>query len=177
MPLEIKKNKRGDLVILDLTGSVDPSSAQDLEKVLTESLDGGACRFVIDLRAVDLLTSAGIRVFLMLSKRLEGSKGRFVLSGVSDSLKTVLDVAGFKDYFPTAATKEEAARTLSAARALPAARPSSERPSRLSELVLALVRRDPMNGTTSKRPKRDRKDKSRLSALVVELLRGANSNR
>ncbi len=49
--------------------------------------------------AVEYISSAGLRVFLMLARKVKESGGRLALCGLGASVKQVFDLAGFSALF------------------------------------------------------------------------------
>jgi anti-anti-sigma factor len=71
-------------------GELDLASSSELERVLTEVVDKGAKRVVVDLAAVELLALAGLRVFDVIGQRLAFADGRLRLSRARPSVARTL---------------------------------------------------------------------------------------
>ncbi|HUM02325.1 MAG TPA: STAS domain-containing protein, partial [Thermoanaerobaculia bacterium] len=54
------------------------------------------------------VSSAGLRVLVMLAKKLAGGQGRLVLCGMRESVREVFEIAGFTSLFAITATVDEA---------------------------------------------------------------------
>jgi len=106
--MEIREDKRGDIVIVGLKGRLDASTSNRLEERLLALIDGGEKRFVIDFSQLDYISSSGLRVLLMAAKRLRDANGKIVLSSLKDHIKEVFDIAGFSSIFPIFHSQEEA---------------------------------------------------------------------
>ena len=63
--MEIRDKKEGEVVILEPIGRIDTNTANEFEKKIVEVMDNGVSRFVVDLKEIDYISSAGLRVFLM----------------------------------------------------------------------------------------------------------------
>lgn len=98
MALEIRDERVGDVLVLDLSGRLDTDTSADLELAIQDFLETGARDFVINLAGVGYVSSAGLRVLLMLGKRMDG-KGSLRLSGLNPTVRQVFDVAGFTQLF------------------------------------------------------------------------------
>jgi len=66
--MEIRDKKEGEVVILEPIGRIDTNTANEFEKKIVEVMDNGVSRFVVDLKEIDYISSAGLRVFLMAIK-------------------------------------------------------------------------------------------------------------
>src|ERR1051326_4257105 len=70
-------------------------------------------KMILDLTKVDYLSSAGLRLLLLLYRELTARKGKLVLLGVSDDIRTVMSHTGFLNFFTLATSQAEAATALS----------------------------------------------------------------
>jgi len=110
--MDLNESEQGDVVILQPVGAIDTRSAFDLEQKLDELLGAGSRSLVIDFSEVGLLASSGIRVLLMLVKRLTVVGGSLALCELTDYVKTVLEISGLTAQFPIATTRDEAVSML-----------------------------------------------------------------
>jgi len=117
MALDIRQEQVGEVHLLVLSGRLDTDTSADLELVVQDLLQEGAKSFVVDLAGVGYVSSAGLRVLLMLGKSVDG-KGGLRLSGLNATVKQVFDVAGFTQLFAIFTNRDAA---LAGIRAKPAA--------------------------------------------------------
>jgi anti-sigma B factor antagonist len=106
--VEIKESKVGDFAVLEPVGRLDSKSSPELEKKILELLGAGQRRFVVDFTGIEFLSSAGLRVLLMLAKKLSGADGWLALSALNDRVMEVFDIAGFSSVFNIRKTAAEA---------------------------------------------------------------------
>ena len=108
MPLEIQVQKslgaQGGAITVKLIGSLDTSTAPDLERQLAPVLAGGAKDIVFDLADLKFISSAGLRVFSTTRKALKerGGQASFVhmqpqIQEVFEIIKSLPGVGIFKD--------------------------------------------------------------------------------
>ena len=109
MPLEIQiqKNIAGQdtgAVTVKLIGSLDTSTAPELEKQLAPVLGGPVKDVVFDLEQLKFISSAGLRVFSSTRKTLKERNGQasFIhmqpqIQEVFEIMKSLPGVAVFKD--------------------------------------------------------------------------------
>ncbi|HVO52388.1 MAG TPA: STAS domain-containing protein [Thermoanaerobaculia bacterium] len=138
MPLQIHESKvEGGFVVLEPVGRLESKTSPDLDKKVVALLAAGERRFVVDLGATDYVSSAGLRVLLMLAKKLAGGGGRLVLCGLNPQVRDVFEIAGLGALFaihPTraaalAAAEAGPAQSVDRSRAVqPPARPSEPAP-------------------------------------------------
>jgi anti-anti-sigma factor len=97
--MKLSDDRQGDVLIVRPEGRIDTNTSEELEKWLASRLDGGPKRLVMDLGALDYISSAGLRVFLMTLKKVKGSGGQLVLAGLNTSVRQIFDLAGFSTMF------------------------------------------------------------------------------
>ena len=85
----------GDVLELRITGRLDSLTAPQLLEVYEKQKAVGEIRKVqIDCNALDYISSAGLRVLLIMQKK---SKEGVNISGVNDTVREILDQAGFSE--------------------------------------------------------------------------------
>lgn len=107
-------------------GALDTRSAHDFERKAMGAFEAGPHHIVVDFTKVDLVTSAALRVLVMLGKKLGKTSRKLVLCGLNDMVSTVLEVSGLAQAFTIVATAKDALVQLGAASARPAAAPSTQ---------------------------------------------------
>lgn len=110
--MEITEDKKGDIVILALSGKLDASTSKTFEDKLLADIDSGGQRSVIDLAQLEYVSSSGLRVFLVAVKRLTSSKGKIVLCSLKDHIRQVFDLAGFSSILTIFGSRDEAFKSL-----------------------------------------------------------------
>lgn len=93
--MEIKMNKEGNKLTLALTGRLDTMTAPELEKAINENI-AGVEELVLDLKELDYMSSAGLRVLLSAEKKMKIC-GRMVVKNVNEMIMEVFEVTGFAD--------------------------------------------------------------------------------
>jgi anti-anti-sigma factor len=76
-------------------GRVDSATAGDMEKALAGVFATSGQRVVLDLSGLDYISSAGLRIVLMLAKRAKQTQGRLLLCGLAASVREVFEISGF----------------------------------------------------------------------------------
>jgi anti-anti-sigma factor len=80
-------------------GRIDTTTAPALESHLNGLLAGGARRLVVDFSRVDYISSAGLRVMLLVARRMKESNGRLALCAFPEPVRQVFQLAGFLPLF------------------------------------------------------------------------------
>ena len=92
--LNVSESTEGDVIVISLDGRLDTATSADFDFAL-ESHAEKPSKLLVDLTGIQYVSSAGLRVFLMLAKKLQKSGGRLVLCNMSSSVREVFDIAGF----------------------------------------------------------------------------------
>lgn len=84
-----------EVLVLALKGRLDSVNAGAVELQITDEIKRGANRLVLDFSEVPYVSSAGLRVVLVVAKRLKEVGGKLVLIGLTPSVHEVFGISGF----------------------------------------------------------------------------------
>jgi anti-anti-sigma factor len=101
--MEIKQERDGDVVIVRLSGRLDSGAASSAEETLSAALSGEPPRVAIDMSDLAYISSAGLRVLLVLAKKVQQQKGKVALGGLAANVREVFSATGFDSIFTIAA--------------------------------------------------------------------------
>jgi len=101
--MEIISQLDGDEMRIALNGRLDAAWSNSVNKTLQDTVHGGAHRIALDLSQVTYLSSAGIRVLVLLTKNLKTIGGTLRLIDPSPTVSEVLKLVGFQQLLDTAA--------------------------------------------------------------------------
>ncbi|EDP66112.1 putative anti-sigma factor antagonist [alpha proteobacterium BAL199] len=96
------------LAIVVLTGRLDSTNAADTEAKIVAQIEAGHKRVVVDASALDYLSSAGLRVFLVVAKRVKAAGGGLVLHSLTNHVREVFEISGFINVLTVCANRDEA---------------------------------------------------------------------
>jgi len=111
--MDITEERRGGTVLLTVNGRLDSITSVALEKKLQMLVNGDVKHFVLNFSALNYISSAGLRVLLMVAKELKPTGGMLALCGLPDHIRKVFDLAGFSPLFLIHDSEEAALRHLS----------------------------------------------------------------
>ncbi|CAM3834874.1 STAS domain-containing protein [Bordetella tumulicola] len=106
MALEIDKIEGA--VVVSAEGQMNSGNASAIEIDLLAQVDKGERRVVLDLSLLSYISSAGLRVVLLLAKRLKQVDGKLVLCGLQPKVLEVFEISGFLGILTVAASRGEA---------------------------------------------------------------------
>jgi anti-anti-sigma factor len=95
--LTITTQTVGATVVVTAAGRVGSAGAAELEAALLAASDGGSgegCQVILDLAAVDYISSAGLEVIEKGAARLRAQTATLVVRGAEGATKLSLDFAG-----------------------------------------------------------------------------------
>jgi len=97
--MEFAQERAGDVLIVRMTGRLDSSTAQPAEENFAQMLGSGTARLAIDMSRLEYISSAGLRVLLVVAKKVQQAKGKMVLFGLVPNVREVFSVSGFDKIF------------------------------------------------------------------------------
>ena len=96
--MEIVLKDRGTCRYLGISGRLDATTSQDADAALRGKLDD--CKaLVIDLADLSYISSAGLRILLIVAKQMQQHGGKVVICNLSETVQEVFDISGFSAIF------------------------------------------------------------------------------
>lgn len=93
MTIEIKKNQ--EETIIEIVGRLDTITAPTLDKTINEDI-GDTKNLVLDVKGMEYISSAGLRVLLSAQKKMQ-KIGTMKVTGVCAAVMEVFEMTGFAD--------------------------------------------------------------------------------
>jgi len=97
--MEIKEDKVDGQVVVSLTGRIDSTAAVEFEEKLIEIIDAGNNSMIFDFQNIQFISSAGLRVLLLVAKKVKPYGGKILLCNLSKDVREVFDISGFSSIF------------------------------------------------------------------------------
>lgn len=97
--MKIEHSTYHGVEIISPVGRIDTTTSGTLDEAIRLKVDDGARDLLVDLSPTEYISSAGLRVFLVLAKRLRTLGGRLVLCGMGEPVRQVFQLAGFLPIF------------------------------------------------------------------------------
>ena len=111
--MEIRTTKEAKATVVAITGRLDAVTAPEYEKKMQELIGGGDVCFVVDFEALEYISSAGLRVLLVIAKLLKAKSGQVRFAKVAGTVKEVFDISGFGSIFQIDTTVADALAAIS----------------------------------------------------------------
>ena len=93
MTIEMKKTDAQ--TVLEVSGRLDTTTAPVLDKTISEDISANT-DLVLDLKGLEYISSAGLRVLLSAQKRMQ-KHGSMKLKNVGEEVMEVFEMTGFAD--------------------------------------------------------------------------------
>ena len=93
MTIEIKRNS--EETVIKLVGRLDTTTAPALDKTINEDI-ADAKNLVLDIKELEYISSAGLRVFLGAQKKMQ-KIGSMKVTNVREEVMEVFEMTGFAD--------------------------------------------------------------------------------
>lgn len=96
MDIQIKTIEQVTVVALE--GDIDGNSAPQAQAQILP-LAQPAAKILLDLHKVPYMSSAGLRLLLVIYRTLSGNGGKVALIGLSEEIADTMSLTGFLDFF------------------------------------------------------------------------------
>jgi anti-anti-sigma factor len=106
--MNIQQTTHEGVSVMAPSGRIDTTTSAAVEESIRHAVDAGARDLVVDFSGVEYISSAGLRVFLLLAKRMRDLQGRLVLCGMPEPVRQVFRLAGFMPLFRVEPSREAA---------------------------------------------------------------------
>lgn len=92
--MEINSYLKDGATVFELSGKLDVNTASKVQEEVMACISA-ECRLVIDMKKCDYVSSAGLRVLLVIAKQLAKVGGYGVLANLLEEVKDVMQMTGF----------------------------------------------------------------------------------
>ncbi len=100
------KSERG-VTVVSICGNLDGSTAGAAQEKIVPMLTAG-CRLVIDMARCGYVSSAGLRVLLVIAKQLDRVGGSGAFAALNEQTVDVMTMTGFDNIFKSYGSVAEA---------------------------------------------------------------------
>jgi anti-sigma B factor antagonist len=106
--VQIATEQHPNLTIVSLRGRLDSVTTPAFESSIEAVVASGRSRVLIDCSELRYISSMGIGALVQLAKTLEASGGRLSFAGLTQQVRSVLDMVGLLTIFRVYGTRQEA---------------------------------------------------------------------
>lgn len=112
MHMEVTSKSLGEAIVIYVDGDLTTNSSPGVEAEINQILEGTMTDVVINVEKVNFIASTGLRIILVLGKRLKGDGQKLIMCSMNATTKSVFKISGFSKLFPIFETEEEALESL-----------------------------------------------------------------
>ncbi len=106
--MEITNSNVGEVRVVRITGNLDTQSFSNAQAKLTGLMDEGAKKILVDFEDLDYISSAGLRILLVVAKQLTSVGGELRICSLNEVVQDVFDISGFSTIFNVAPNRSAA---------------------------------------------------------------------
>jgi len=96
--MEVNLSNVNDVTVAAVVGDIDGSTAPRVQEQILAAADPDG-RLALDMSGVPYMSSAGLRMLLVMYRTIGGRGGKVVLVGLSEDLQDTMEMTGFLDFF------------------------------------------------------------------------------
>lgn len=93
--------------VVTASGEIDVATAPELRDRLTDLVDGGTTRLIVDLEDVDFIDSTGLGVLVGAVRRTRGTEGDLRLVCTNARILKIFEATGLHEVFVIGATVDD----------------------------------------------------------------------
>jgi len=97
--MNVTRTNIDDYLVVGLQGRLDTIQADAVEKTMLEILDQEHTRIILDCKEMDYISSSGLRILLIVQKRMLAVSGTLKLCNLQPSIQEIFDISGFSMIF------------------------------------------------------------------------------
>ena len=105
--------RQGSALVAVASGRVDSANASQFQEEMAAVNDGSGSSVILDLGGLSYISSAGLRVILMVAKTLRSTNTSFVVCSPSDPIREIFEISGFSQIIPIHGSRDEALAVVS----------------------------------------------------------------
>jgi anti-sigma B factor antagonist len=101
-----------DRHVVAVRGEIDLFTAPELKQKLTDAIEGGKSRIVVDLTDTTFLDSTALGVLIGAVKRLRSRDGALVIVNIDQNIAKTFEITGLDQIFTILSTRDDAIAAL-----------------------------------------------------------------
>jgi anti-anti-sigma factor len=101
------KDEKG-VLIAAIEGRLDAVSAPEFTERMSQLIDAGSDKIIVNFAELNYISSAGLRSILATAKKLKAKDGTILLTTLQGTVKEVFEISGFESIFQIFNSVEDA---------------------------------------------------------------------
>ena len=87
------------VTVVRFEGNIDTGTSTEAQESLEKLIDEGALKIVVNFSEVGFVSSAGLRILLVITKKLKNTGGNLRVCGLNETVKEIFEITGFDSIF------------------------------------------------------------------------------
>ena|SRR5436190_7364317 len=108
--MKVTPSQLGDAQVFSLGGRLDSEATPGFEQQCSKEIRGDTKILILDLSALEYLSSAGLRSILSSGKNLQAKDGKLILCVPKGQTRQIIEAVGFHKMFTICSNLEEAGK-------------------------------------------------------------------
>ena len=111
--MSISTEREGGALIVNADGRVDGANALEFHEALEAAISPDDKTMVLDFGGISYISSAGLRVVLLVAKTLQKQHAKMAVCSLSGPIREIFEISGFDKIIPVYPSRQEALAGLS----------------------------------------------------------------
>ena len=111
--MSISTEREGGALIAKADGRVDGANALEFHEALEAAISPDDQTMVLDFGGISYISSAGLRVVLLVAKTLQKQNAKMAVCSLSEPIREIFEISGFDKIIPVYPSRQEALAGLS----------------------------------------------------------------
>lgn len=95
--MEIRTQTRDQITVVELVGDIDGNTAPEAQTKILTLVDKPGSKLILDLGGVAYMSSAGLRLLLVIYRKIVGKGGKVVVANIPANIAGTMEATGFLD--------------------------------------------------------------------------------
>ncbi len=95
--MEIRTHTRDQIKIVEVLGDIDGNTAPDAQTQILAQADQPGSKLIFDMGGVAYMSSAGLRLLLVMYRKIVGKGGKVVVVNIPANIANTMEATGFLD--------------------------------------------------------------------------------
>ena len=108
MRITIEWQRKDGILVAALNGRVDSNNANEFQKMMEAKIDPKDKALIMDFEQISYISSAGLRVVVVMAKKFKGPYKKLVICALSEPIKKLFTMTGLDQAMTIRGTRTEA---------------------------------------------------------------------
>ena len=108
MRISIEWQRKDGILVAALNGRVDSNNANEFQKMMEAKIDPKDKALIMDFEQISYISSAGLRVVVVMAKKFKGPYKKLVICALSEPIKKLFTMTGLDQAMTIRGTRTEA---------------------------------------------------------------------